>query len=54
MTLNDAIDKISDEARSLGYSEASIRSLIPDAREMLYDIDDLTIEAVDKFIEDHL
>lgn len=54
MTLNDAIDKIKDTARELGYSEASIRSIVPDAREMLYDIEDLTDETVDKFIEDHL
>lgn len=54
MTLNDAISYISDEARKLGYSEASIRSLIPDAREMLYDIEDLTVETVDVFVEEHL
>ena len=54
MTLNDAINKISDEARALGYSESSIRSLIPDAREMLYDIEDLTSEVIDTFIEEHL
>jgi len=54
MTLNDAIAKVTESARELGYSESSIRSLVPDAREMLYDIGDLTDETVNKFIEDHL
>lgn len=54
MTLNEAINKISDEARSLGYSEKQIRELTPDAREMLYAYEDLTDVVVDSFIGEHL
>lgn len=54
MTLNEAIIKISDEARSLGYSEKQIRELTPDIREMLYDFPSLDDYTVNKYIEVYL
>lgn len=55
MTLNDAIEKVTDAAREFGYGEKSINELIPDVREMLYNLDtDLTDEIVDKYIEVYL
>lgn len=55
MTLNDAIAKVTDAARDLGYDSLEIRELIPDVREMLYNLDiDLTDEIVDKYIEVYL
>lgn len=55
MTLNDAIAKVTGAAREFGYDDKSIRELVPDVREMLYNLDtDLTDEIVDKYIEVYL
>ncbi|AEO14555.1 endonuclease type 7 [Pseudomonas phage phiPto-bp6g] len=55
MTLSDAIAKVTDAARDLGYGSLEIRELIPDVRDMLYNLDtDLTDEVVDKYIEVYL
>lgn len=54
MTLNDAVDLVLQAARDSGYDEYEIRSLKSDVREMLYDIDSLTNDDVQNFIEQHV
>lgn len=54
MTLNDAVALVLEAARESGYDEYECRSLTSDVREMLYDIDNLTFDDVQNFIEQHV
>lgn len=54
MTLNDAVALVLQAAREAGYDEYEVRSLSSDVREMLYDIDNLTNDDVQNFIEQHV
>lgn len=54
MTLNDAITIIRSEAKYRSYSDSEIEKIIPDVREMFYDVEDLTDEYVAQFVEDCL
>lgn len=54
MNLNDAVELVLKAAHDEGYDEYEIRSLKSDVREMLYDIDNLSNDDVQNFIEKHV
>lgn len=54
MTLDQAVEYVKDEAKGLGYSTFELDLLIPDLRELLYNLPTTDKDDVDQLIEEML